>query len=90
MRSFDIGQNVFVENVRGEPRWLPGVVLEKVGEVSYPVQVGEGVWPRHADQMRCGNEEMESAVTNPEPSDTMVSDPGSAEDTPLVEPSHNR
>ena len=39
---------MFVENVRGVPRWLPGVVLEKVGDVSYEYKWGKecgGVMP---------------------------------------------
>ena len=53
---------MFVENVRGEPKWLPGVVLEKVGEVSYRLQVGEGIWRRHADQIRKGDDELGASV----------------------------
>ena len=51
----------------------------------------DALWKR-----KCGNENMEPAVTNPELSGRMVSDHGSAEDTPppgaphpLVEPYHN-
>ena len=51
MREFDIGQRVLVENLRGEPKWLPGTMIEKAGSVSYHVQVGDGIWWRHADQI---------------------------------------
>ena len=51
MREFDSGQRVLVENLRGEPKWLPGTIIEKAGSVSYHVQVGEGIWWRHADQI---------------------------------------
>ena len=51
----------------------------------------DALWKR-----KCGNENMEPAVTNPELSGRMVSDHGSAEHTPppgaphpLVEPYHN-
>ena len=74
VREFDIGQSVMVENVRGEPKWLPGIVLEKAGAVSYRVQVGEGVWHRHADQMRNAHEQMESVETNSDRLDTGIPD----------------
>ena len=73
MREFDIGQSVMVENVRGEPKWLPGIVLEKAGAVSYRVQVGEGVWRRHADQMRRAPEQNESIETNSDSLDAGMS-----------------
>ena len=57
-REFDIVQSVLAKNVHGVPKWLPGVVLEKVGAVSYRVQVG-GVWRRHADQIMNKSGEME-------------------------------
>ena len=90
MRAFDIGQNVFVENVRGEPKWLPGVVLEKVGEVSYRIQVGEGIWRRHADQIRNGHE---LGVSVPVQESSGLTEPTDAVDNlpsetpqPMVEP----
>ena len=42
---------MLVRNLRGEPKWLSGVVLEKTGLVSYRVQVGDQIWRRHADQL---------------------------------------
>ena len=39
-RSFEIGQSVLVENLRGEPKWLPGTVIEKAGPVSYEYKSG--------------------------------------------------
>ena len=51
-RQFDIGEEVFVQNFRGEPRWLAGTVVEETGPVSYRVQVGEMLWKRHVDQIR--------------------------------------
>ena len=51
-RQFDIGEVVFIQNFRGEPRWLAGTVVEKTGPVSYRVQVGEMLWKRHVDQIR--------------------------------------
>ena len=81
---------MLVENVRGEPKWLPGVVLEKVGEVSYRVQVGEGIWRRHADQIHNGHEEMGRSVPeSPDTSDPIdtIDNLPSGTSQPTVEPS---
>ena len=50
-REFELGERVLVENLRGPPKWLQAVVVEKLGAVTYRVQVGDAVWVRHADQM---------------------------------------
>ncbi len=51
-RHVEVGEMVFAENFRGEPKWLAGTVIERTGPVSYRVQVGEAVWKRHVDQIR--------------------------------------
>ena len=43
MRSFKIGKHVLAQNFRGTPKWLPGVVVGKAGNVSYLVKVGHQV-----------------------------------------------
>ena len=53
-RQFEVGEEVFVQNFRSEPKWLAGTVVEKTGTVSYRVQVGEMLWKRHVDQIRSG------------------------------------
>ena len=50
-KSLTLDRVCWLKTAQGEPKWLPGVVLENVGEVSYCVQVGESVWRRHDDQM---------------------------------------
>ena len=52
-RHFQVGQTVLVENNRPdhEPKWVVGTVLEKLGDISYRVQVGTQVWKRHVDQL---------------------------------------
>ena len=30
-----------------EPKWILGTVVEKLGDISYRVQVGDQVWTRH-------------------------------------------
>ena len=50
-REFALGEQVLVQNFRGEPRWLDGTVTEQTGPVSYKVLVGDQLWKRHIDQM---------------------------------------
>ena len=50
-REFTLGEEVLVQNFRGEPKWLDGTVTEQTGPVSYKVLVGEQLWKRHVDQM---------------------------------------
>jgi len=41
-----------VQNLRGEPRWLHGIILEQTGPISYQVSVNDQIWRRHIDQLR--------------------------------------
>ena len=50
-REFALGEQVLVQNFRGEPKWLDGTVTEQTGPVSYKVLVGDQLWKRHIDQM---------------------------------------
>ena len=50
-REFSLGEQVLVQNFRGEPRWLEGTVAEQTGPVSYKVLVDDQLWKRHVDQM---------------------------------------
>ena len=49
-REFALGEQVLVQNFRGEPKWLDGTVSEQTGPVSYKVLVGDQLWKRHIDQ----------------------------------------
>ena len=40
-----------IENSKSEPMWVLGTVLEKLGDISYRVQVGNQIWKRHIDQL---------------------------------------
>ena len=51
MRNFEIGQHVLAQNFRGTPKWFPGVIVGKAGNVSYQVKVGNNIWNRHVDQL---------------------------------------
>ena len=43
-RQFKIGQQVSVQNYRGEPRWVPGILIERTGPVSHQIMVRDKVW----------------------------------------------
>ena len=58
MREFDIGQAVMIRNFRGQPKWLPGEIVQKNGPLSYVVKTQTGLsWKRHVDHLkeRLGN-----------------------------------
>ena len=45
-----IGQNVMAKNFRNGPRWLPGVIVEQLGTLTFLVQLDNGMfWKRHVD-----------------------------------------
>ena len=54
MRTFEVGEHVLVQNFRGAPKWLPGVIVGTAGNVSYQVKVGSQIWNRHVDQLLQG------------------------------------
>ena len=33
------------------PKWIPGIVIEQTGPVSYKVQVNDQMWRHHTDQL---------------------------------------
>ncbi|XP_060786568.1 LOW QUALITY PROTEIN: uncharacterized protein K02A2.6-like [Neoarius graeffei] len=52
-RSFNSGDVVYIRNYSHGPKWIPAVVDENTGPVSYTVQTGDGrVMRRHVDQIR--------------------------------------
>ena len=51
-RSLNPGQEVMVRDFRHSNKWIPGVVLMKLGPVTYNVEVEQGlIWKRHIDQL---------------------------------------
>ena len=69
MCVFQVGDKVYVKNHRPGPSWLPGIIVESTGSLSFRVQLeDERIWRCHQDQLR-------HRVTNPEP--TQISSPRS-------------
>ena len=50
-REFTLDEEVLMQNFRGEPKSLDGIVTEQTGPVSYKLLVGEQLKKRHVDQM---------------------------------------
>ena len=56
-REYFVGQNVQAHNFREGPRWVAGVIVERLGPLTYLVQVNTGVfWRRHVDHLRTAHD----------------------------------
>ena len=52
--KYVIGQNVMAKNFRNGPKWLPGVIVEQLGTLTFLVQLDNDMfWKHHVDQLRC-------------------------------------
>ena len=52
-RVMEVGNTVMVHNLRPCEAWVPGVIVKRLGPVSYLVDVGEGrTWKRHIDHLK--------------------------------------
>ena len=52
-REYFIGQNVSARNFRAGPPWTADVIVERLGPLTYLVQVSSGLfWRRHVDHLR--------------------------------------
>ena len=70
-RSFQIGQKVMVKNMRPGPDWIPAVIAQQLGPVSFLVDVESGLrWKRHIDHIReLADLPMITPQANPQTSD---------------------
>ena len=52
-QDFQVGQSVMVNNMGTGPRYIPGMIIQKLGPVTYIVGVSAGTtWKRHSDQIK--------------------------------------
>ena len=52
-RQMQIGQKVMARNFRSGYKWVPGVIVECLGPLTYLVEIQEGLrWKRHIDHLR--------------------------------------
>ena len=70
-RDFQVGQQVMIRNMRPGPKWIPGVIIERKGPLSYVVETEEKqVWRRHAEQLKVlGGEGADRASDQPDDSE---------------------
>ena len=62
-RVINLKQRVMARNYRHGDRWLPGVVIQKYGPLTYSVQLDSGqVWRRHLDQLRAIGDDKQNTV----------------------------
>ena len=53
LRDFFPGSLVSVRNYQGDAKWIPGIILRKLGPVTYSVDIGKNrTVKRHTDQLR--------------------------------------
>ncbi|KAL7825671.1 hypothetical protein SRHO_G00334090 [Serrasalmus rhombeus] len=55
IRDLPLRAAVWVKDFSGREKWLPGTVIDKMGPLSYRVEVAGNVWRRHIDHLLCRN-----------------------------------
>ena len=50
-RQFKVNQSVLVEDHSGNSKWMPGIILSRLGPMNYEVLVNNKVFKRHVDQI---------------------------------------
>ena len=87
-REFFVGQSVMARNLRPGADWVPAVVVERLGPLTYLVETSDRLlWKRHIDLLRelCVRETREFESAEPEVAESEgdpLPDPG-ATDTPM-------
>ena len=52
-REWEVGQSVMARNLQPGPNWIPGVVVERAGPLSYVIKTEEKqLWRWHVDQLK--------------------------------------
>nr|XP_043895059.1 uncharacterized protein K02A2.6-like [Solea senegalensis] len=66
-RNFVAGESIYTKNYGYGPKWVPGLIHDTTGPVSYTVLLGDGkLVRRHVDQL-FSRQESELSVLSPEP-----------------------
>ena len=78
-RSFSPGQTVWARDFRGSTKWVPGVVLQCTGPLTYMIQLDDkSLWKRHVDHLQSHVE------TQPNPSTLTATDDSESSDSPFI------
>lgn len=65
-RDFHVGDTVYAMNFGGKPKWLQGIIEEKLGPLTVTVRLPDGrLWKRHIDHVRRRTPMEESPETAP-------------------------
>jgi len=84
-REFYTGQQVMARNFRPGPMWLPGIISEQLGPLTYQVEMDEDwSWKRHNDQLRSQGDSLQETLTYPNPAATAVDEPEFEEEMSLL------
>ena len=52
-REWHVGQSVMARNLRPSPNWIPGVIIERAGPLSYVIKIEDKqIWRRHVDKLK--------------------------------------
>ena len=55
LHTLQVGDSVMAKNYREGPQWMPGLVVEHKGPLTYIIPLDSGMlWRRHIDQLRLG------------------------------------
>ncbi len=66
--SIAIGQKLMVRNMRLGPTWIPGEIVQKLGPVTYLVDVfSDRPWKCHIDQLKEWLDSLSAATPTPGP-----------------------
>ena len=69
-RELHVGQQVMARNLRQGVPWVAGVIVERLGPLTYLVQVDTGqLWKRHLDHLRVRGDQPVSEDTQPQDSE---------------------
>ena len=72
-REFFVGQSVMARNMRPGPDWVPAVVIERLGPLTYLVETADHLlWKRHVDLLR--ELKMDSQTETPQSTESDPSD----------------
>ena len=64
--KYTIGESVMAKNYHNSPKWVPGVIVEQLGTLTFLVQIDNGMfWKRHVDQL-CGREQSSNNTSGTE------------------------
>ena len=93
-REFTVGQTVWVRNFRDGLRWISGMVADRLGPLTYLIQLPDGtLWRRHVDHVRHGSQADPNASADltspPVPEEDFSSVPSMTDGGQLTQPSES-